>query len=62
MVFVLTILGVILILEGLPYFAFPTKVKEWALMMQDLSGRSLRVMGLVSMVTGLVLLCLARFL
>lgn len=62
MVFALTVLGVILILEGLPYFAFPSRVKEWALMMQDLPGKSLRVMGLVSMAMGLALLYLARFL
>lgn len=62
MTFILTILGVVLILEGLPYFAFPGKVKSWALMMQDLPDRSLRIIGLVSVAAGFIVLYAIRYL
>lgn len=59
---ILSILGALLILEGLPYFAFPGKTKEWALLLQEVPERSLRVMGLISMAVGLVLLYFIRYL
>jgi len=60
--FVLSLLGALLVLEGLPYFAFPGKTKEWALLLQEVPERSLRLMGLASMAAGLVLLYLMRYL
>jgi uncharacterized protein YjeT (DUF2065 family) len=58
--FLLSVIGVVLILEGLPYFAFPKKVKGWALLLQEIPERSMRVMGLISMVAGLLLLYMVR--
>ncbi|MFQ5441826.1 MAG: DUF2065 domain-containing protein [Thermodesulfobacteriota bacterium] len=55
------ILGALLVLEGIPYFLFPEKVKEWALAIQEVPGRSLRIMGLVSVAAGLLLLYSIRF-
>lgn len=62
MAYILTVLGVLLILEGIPYFGFPNRVKQWALTLQDIPERTLRVMGLVSMLAGLVILYLMRML
>jgi uncharacterized protein YjeT (DUF2065 family) len=58
--FLLSVIGVVLILEGLPYFAFPKKVKGWALLLQEIPERSMRVMGLISMAAGLLLLYMVR--
>ncbi len=58
----LTVLGVLLVIEGLPYFAFPGKTKQWALQIQEIPERNLRVMGLVSMAAGLLLLYVVSFL
>ncbi|HBR16883.1 MAG: hypothetical protein A3G39_07260 [Deltaproteobacteria bacterium RIFCSPLOWO2_12_FULL_43_16] len=60
MAYFLSVLGLVLVIEGLPYFAFPAKVKEWALSVQEISGRALRIMGLISMLTGLLLVYLGR--
>ncbi|MEE8575320.1 MAG: DUF2065 domain-containing protein [Thermodesulfobacteriota bacterium] len=58
--FLLSVVGVLLVLEGLPYFAFPRKTKEWAMMLGEIPDRSLRIMGLVAMVFGLLLIYAAR--
>ena len=60
MTFLLSILGLLLIIEGLPYFAFPKKAKEWARTLQEIPERSLRIMGVLAMVFGLVLLYCAK--
>jgi uncharacterized protein YjeT (DUF2065 family) len=57
----LSILGALLVLEGLPYLAFPRKTKEWALLLQEIPEGSLRWMGLVSIVVGLALLFFIRY-
>ncbi|GMR04444.1 MAG: hypothetical protein BMS9Abin23_0342 [Thermodesulfobacteriota bacterium] len=58
---ILIILGALLVIEGIPYFAFPEKVKHWALAIQDVDGRSLRIMGFICIAVGLLLLYLIRF-
>lgn len=58
---VLMILGALLVLEGIPYFAFPAKAKEWAASVQEVSSRALRVVGLISVSAGLIILYLVRF-
>ncbi len=60
MAFILSVLGAILVIEGIPYFAFPARVKEWALLIQEVSDRNLRVMGIFSMAAGLVILYIVR--
>jgi uncharacterized protein YjeT (DUF2065 family) len=47
-----------MIIEGLPYFAFPEKVKVWMAQMMDMNPSLLRGFGLVLMVLGL---CLVYF-
>ena len=61
MVFILSVIGVVLIIEGIPYFAFPGKVKGWAMMMQEVPEKSLRLLGIVAMLTGLLFLYTVRY-
>jgi len=56
----LTVLGLLLVLEGLPYFAFPERFKSWIAKVLDLPESTLRIYGLISMVIGLFLIYLAR--
>jgi hypothetical protein len=60
MAFILSVLGVVLVIEGLPYFAFPKKIKEWSLSIQELPERGLRIMGFIAMMAGLFLVYLSR--
>jgi uncharacterized protein YjeT (DUF2065 family) len=50
----------VMIVEGLPYFAAPSKMKDWIMKMGELSDTSLRVMGFVLMLAGLGLCYLGR--
>ncbi|MBI5344589.1 MAG: DUF2065 domain-containing protein [Deltaproteobacteria bacterium] len=61
MAYILSILGALLVLEGIPYFAFPRKAKEWALLMQEVPPKTLRIIGAVSMAAGIILLYIMRF-
>ncbi len=61
-VFILSILGALLVLEGIPYFGFPRAVKQWALLLQDMPERTLRLMGLAITAIGLVMLFALRYL
>ena len=52
--------GLILVVEGMPYFAFPSLVKKWIAQVLKLSDALLRVLGLMAMLFGLFLVYLAR--
>ena len=56
--FFLCVIGMVLVLEGLPYFAFPEKLKSLYLKIQEASDTNLRVLGFLSMVFGLLLVYL----
>jgi uncharacterized protein YjeT (DUF2065 family) len=58
--FILSVIGVVLIVEGIPYFAFPGKVKDWALMLQEIPERGMRIIGLIAMATGLFILYMVK--
>lgn len=58
---ILTILGALLILEGIPYFAFPKKARDWASAVQEIPDGTLRLIGIASMAMGLLFLFLNRF-
>ncbi|MBI5875015.1 MAG: DUF2065 domain-containing protein [Deltaproteobacteria bacterium] len=60
MAYFLSVLGLVLVIEGLPYFAFPAKIKEWAISLQELPEKTLRVMGFISIAAGLLLVYLGR--
>jgi uncharacterized protein YjeT (DUF2065 family) len=51
----LCVIGMVMIIEGLPYFAFPEKMKYWVRKVLEFPDGSLRRFGLVLMVTGLFL-------
>ncbi len=54
------LLGLILVVEGIPYFAFPRRMKRWMLRLQDIPDAHLRVMGFLAMCAGLLLTYLFR--
>jgi uncharacterized protein YjeT (DUF2065 family) len=60
MKYFLCVLGMVLILEGTPYFAFPERMKRWILRMADLPDGQLRRIGVVVMALGLLLVYLGR--
>ena len=47
------LIGLVLIVEGIPYFAFPDKMKRWLNKIQEVPDNQLRIMGLISMCVGL---------
>lgn len=55
MKFFLSVIGMVMIIEGLPYFAFPEKMKSWMRQIQIMSDNTLRRMGLILMAVGLAL-------
>jgi uncharacterized protein YjeT (DUF2065 family) len=57
----LSVLGLILVIEGLPYFAFPETFKKWLMQISSIPDAQLRLLGFLGMVTGILLLYLARF-
>lgn len=60
MAFILSVLGVVLVIEGVPYFAFPAKIRQWGQSLADIPDKSLRIMGFVSMAAGLVILFIVK--
>ena len=56
----LCLIGLLLVVEGIPYFAFPDKMKRWMRMIQDIPDFHLRVIGFVSMCIGLIVAYLFR--
>jgi uncharacterized protein YjeT (DUF2065 family) len=60
MKFFLCVLGMVMVIEGLPYFAFPEKMKFWIEKILELPDGSLRKFGFVLMVTGLLLIYVGK--
>ena len=60
MEFFLCVLGMVMIVEGMPYFAFPRKMKHWVSKVMEMPEGALRRFGLVLMLTGLGLVYLGR--
>jgi uncharacterized protein YjeT (DUF2065 family) len=60
MKFLLCMLGLVLVMEGIPYFAFPDKMKRWMRKIQETPDSHLRTMGFAAMCAGLVLAYLFR--
>jgi uncharacterized protein YjeT (DUF2065 family) len=49
------LIGMVLILEGLPYVAAPQAMQEWLKKLSEISPGQLRILGLTAMVTGLLI-------
>jgi uncharacterized protein YjeT (DUF2065 family) len=56
----LCVIGMVMIVEGLPYFAFPEKMRGWLLKILETPDHTLRRVGMVMMAAGLVLVYLGR--
>lgn len=50
------LIGLVLILEGLPYVAAPEAMQEWLKKLSTISSGQLRSMGLIAMVIGLTII------
>jgi uncharacterized protein len=55
------VLGMVLIIEGLPYFAFPERIKAYLLKVVNIPDSTLRLVGFLSMVIGLILVYFGRW-
>ena len=60
MEFFLCVLGMVMIVEGLPYFAFPEKMKFWVQKILEMPDSTLRKFGFVLMVTGLWMIYMGK--
>ncbi len=58
--FFLCVLGLVMIVEGIPYFAFPDKMKVWVRKVLDMPDLQLRRTGLVLMGIGLFLVYVGK--
>jgi uncharacterized protein YjeT (DUF2065 family) len=54
------LLGLVLIVEGLPYLAFPDKMKRWLSQIQQVPDTQLRIIGFIAMCFGLLLTYIFR--
>jgi len=55
MKYFLCVLGMVLVVEGLPYFAFPDKIKSYLRKLTDIPDTTLRIMGSIAVIVGLLL-------
>ena len=60
MKFFLCVIGMVLIIEGIPYFVFPEKLKTFFQKIHTVPDSTLRIFGLASMIVGLLLIYLGR--
>jgi len=55
MKYFLCVMGMVLIIEGIPYFAFPDKIKSYLRKLTDMPDTTLRIIGAIAVVVGLFL-------
>jgi len=58
--FLVTVAGVVMIVEGVPWFLSPPRMKRLLFGFMGLPDRALRSMGLLLMLSGLLLVYLVR--
>ena len=56
----LCVLGLIFIIEGLPYFIFPEKLKLYLAKIITMPDSTLRFLGITAMIVGLIILYIGR--
>ncbi|MDD4092103.1 MAG: DUF2065 domain-containing protein [Smithellaceae bacterium] len=56
----LCVIGMVFIMEGLPYLVFPEKLKIYLIKISTLPENTLRVMGIGAIALGLILLYFGR--
>ncbi|VAX16743.1 hypothetical protein MNBD_NITROSPINAE02-1859 [hydrothermal vent metagenome] len=52
------VIGIVMIIEGIPYFAMPNRVKEVAALIVDAEKRTLGMIGFALMTGGLAIVAL----
>lgn len=60
MKYFLCVIGMVMIVEGLPYFIFPEKMKSWMEKIIEMHESALRGIGITLMLAGLLLVYLGR--
>ena len=60
MKFFLCVIGMVMVVEGLPYFAFPEKMKFVIQKVMDMPDKALQKSGFVLMLLGLCLVYLGK--
>ncbi len=60
MEFFLCVLGIVMIVEGLPYFVFPERMKSWLQKIFEMPDETLRKFGFIIMLIGLFLVYLGK--
>lgn len=60
MEFFLCVIGMVMIIEGVPYFVFPEKMKSWVRKVLEIPEGSLRRFGFVLMLIGLWLVYMGK--
>lgn len=56
----ITLIGLILVLEGLPYVASPEAMQRWLRQLLELEPSQLRMIGFIAMTAGFIILFFAR--
>lgn len=56
----LCVLGMVLVVEGMPYFGFPEKTKAFMRYVQEQDDAMLRVLGGITIAIGVLIVYLAR--
>ena len=56
----ISVLGLALVLEGLPWFISPERLKSFLASLADMPVSRIRFVGIFSIVAGLMILCVAR--
>ena len=60
MKFFICVIGMVMVVEGLPYFAFPEKMKFVIQKVMDMPDKALQKFGFVLMLVGLCLVYLGK--
>lgn len=60
MAYFFSVLGLVLVIEGMPYFAFPDKMKKLLEKLPSIPNSVLRIFGGVSIAAGLIMLYVSR--
>ena len=56
----LCVIGMVFVVEGLPYLAFPDKLKTYLAKLTDMPDTTLRIMGSIAVCVGLLLVAVGR--
>ena len=58
--YLLSVIGLVLVIEGIPYFAFPEQMKSVLSRVPQMPSGSLRAFGSAAIIAGLGLIYIAR--